>query len=387
MAQHVISEWLLKSFARKGPSGSVLDAYDKVDDAYSEAPTKTFLTEIDAHSQEVENQIGRIESPASRAAQQFAKIVKPLPAGIYAVMGEGATTKSSGAQLRDGGILAGVRIHVTEHEVASPSQADRLALGTFIGLMYQRSPQTERAMIRYGQAYEAAAQEALNGLLPGVRHGLETVLAGRRTRMLGLAKDIGSQLADANWWVVRAGPDEGFVLGDSPAVATIALGDHGEWRAILAPDAFVVTTPLGPTFAPLIAPQRIFAVTEAVDREGITRVINQLIWTRADRYVTAHARSTLDHVWADPQDDLRRVTVPPSFATEEAVRVAARDVTRIVRDAGWRQDMQRWIKSVPWRHWRGCRLRFGWQPVAAEDRPLLFGPHRHLPAAGTTEPG
>jgi Protein of unknown function (DUF4238) len=366
--QHVISEWLLKAFARRAPAGPILDLYDKTTDRYGNVKPGDFMTEVDAHSTAIERGIGCIEGPASRAALQLAKRVKNLPPGFYAVVPSPGEIRASGSAMSDKGLLQGQRVLVSEYQIPSPSQADRLALGRYAGLMYQRAPKTETAIMGFGAKYDLAAQQALDRLMPGMRTGLATELARRRSRMLAHATDIGGQLAEANWWVVRAGKGEAFLLGDSPVAVTDSLGHDDEWRAIFSPESYAVVMPLGPTFTLLIAPQRIIPIAGIdIDLAGVTLAINRLMWRYADRYVLAHDRTQLEAAWPEA-DERRRSSVDANVDTGHVAVAAARDVTRIAMELWWRRVKPKW------RHWTSCRLEFGLQPWPAEDRYLLASP-------------
>lgn len=372
MEQHVISEWLLKAFASSAPGGPILALYDKTTGLYDSAKPRDFMTEVDAHSTAIERGISDIEGPASRAAIRLAKRVKILAPGLYAVVSSQAETRAVGPALSDKGVHEGLRLLVSEHQVPSPSQADRIALGRYAGLMYQRAPKTETAIMRFGAEYDLAAQQALDRLLPGMRTGLATELARRRSRMLPLATDIGGRLADASWWVVRAGIGEAFVLSDSPVAATLSLGHDDDWRAIFSPESYAVVMPLGPMIALVLAPQRIIPITGIdLDLAGLTRAINRLMWRYADRYVLARDRAQLEAAWPEADEERRRSSVQADGDTEGVAMAARRDVTRIVTDLLWRR------MSQEWRHWTSCRLEFGWQPWPAEDRYLFTSPPEH----------
>jgi len=372
--QHVISEWLLKAFARTAPGGPILALYDKTTGLYDSAQPGDFMTEVDAHSTAIERGIGHIEGPASGAARQLAKRVKNLPPGLYAVVPSPGGIRASGPPLSDKGLLEGLRVLVSEYQIPSPSQADRLALGRYAGLMYQRAPKTETAIMGFGAKYDLAAQQALDRLMPGMRTGLATELARRRSRMLAHATDIGGQLAEANWWVVRAGKGEAFLLGDSPVAVTDSIGHDDEWRAIFSPDSYAVVMPLGPTFTLIMAPQRIIPITGIdIDLAGVTLAINRLMWRYADRYVLAHDRTQLESAWPEADDEQRRSSVDANVDTAHVAMAAGRDVTSIVAGLWWRQV------RPEWRHWTSCRLEFGWQPWPAEDRYLFASSLEHGP--------
>jgi hypothetical protein len=367
--QHVVSEWLLRAFAGRGPEGTTLALFDKATGLHDVATANTFMTETDVHSIEIEDGIEGIETPAAAAARRLAKRVRNLPPGLYAVVSEGANVRTGGPGVSDKGVRGGMRLLVSDHQVPSPSADDRRVLGRYAGLMYQRAPKNEAAIMRLGTDYDAAAQQALNRLLPGMKTGLETVLARRRSRMLGLAARIGEGLAAARWWVVRAAKGDAFVLSDTPVAAALSLGHDDTWRAILSDDAYAVVMPLGPTIALVMAPQGFMPITDIdLDLAGVTRAINRLMWRHADRYVLARHRSELDGAWPEANDEQRRASVEAAVATERVVASAWRDVTSIAIDVLWRHQNERWL------HWTGCRLEFGWQPFDSEDRNLVRRP-------------
>lgn len=372
MDQHVISEWLLRAFAGNAPGGPTLALYDKTTGLYDSAQPGDFMIEVDAHSTAIERGIGEIEAPASRAAIRLAKRVKNLPSGLYAVVPSHAAIQSSGPAMSDKGVHEGRRILVSEYQVPSPSHADRIALGRYAGLMYERAPKNETAIMRFGTSYDLAAQQALDRLMPGTRTGLATELPRRRSRMLAQATEIGGRLAQVNWWVVRAGKGEAFVLGDSPVVATRSLGYDDDWRAIFSAESYAVVMPLGPTFALIIAPQRILPITGLdIDLAGLTRAINRLMWRHADRYVLARDRTQLESAWPEADDEQRRSSVDANVDTAHVAIAAERDVTSIVAEVWWRRV------RPEWQHWTSCRLEFGWQPWPAEDRYLFASPLEH----------
>jgi hypothetical protein len=108
--QHVISEWLLKAFARKAPGGLQLDVYDKATGLYEGAVPAKFMIELDAHSTQIERGLEKIETPAAQAARSLAKRVKILPPGLYAVVEPGAETRAAGPELSDKGVFEGMRL-------------------------------------------------------------------------------------------------------------------------------------------------------------------------------------------------------------------------------------------------------------------------------------
>jgi len=355
--QHVISEWLLKAFARKTPGGLRLDVYNKATGLYEDATPAKFLVELDAHSAEVERGLEKIETPAAQAAHRLAKRVKALPPGLYAVVEASAEIRAVGPELSDEGVFQGMRLLVGERQVPSPSLADRLALGRYAALMYQRAPKIEAAARQLEVDYEIGAQLALDRLMPGMRSKLAWVVEERRSRILGSAEEMGVTLANATWWVVRAGDDEAFVLGDSPVAATVSLGHDDTWRAILSPQTHVVAMPLGPNLALLIAPRILMPISN-VDALGMARAINRLIWRWADRFVLARSRQQLEASMPGADDAMRRESVRAEVDAAE-VRMRARGDVALI------------VAAMSWRHWTSCRLELGSQPWPAEDRHLF----------------
>lgn len=368
MDQHVISEWLLRAFARKAPGGLLLEVYDKATGLCEDAAPAKFMIELDAHSTEVERGLEKIETPAAQAALRLAKRVKILPPGLYAVVEPDAETRAVGPELSDNGVFEGMRLLVGERQVPSPSPADRLALGRYAALMYQRAPKIEAAARQLAVDYEVGAQLALDRLMPGIRSKLAWAVEERRSRILASAEDIGMQLANATWWVVRAGDGEAFVLGDSPVAATVSLGHDDTWRAILSPQSYVVAMPLGPTLALLIAPKLLMPMTN-VDAIGMTRAINRLMWRWADRFVLAHDRGQLEAALPGADDAMRRESVRAEVDAGEVTMRARGDVALIVA-------------AVSWRQWTSCRLKFGFQAFAAEDRHMFARPGEHGSGSG-----
>lgn len=348
--------------------------YDKATGLYDSVKPDDFLTEVDAHSPAIERGIGDIEGPASQAARRLAKRVKNLPPGLYAVVSSQDETRAVGPAVSDKGVHQGMRLLVSEFQIPSPSDSDRIALANYAGLMYQRAPGTEASMTRWGVGYNRGAQQILDRFMTGVRSRLAAEFAQRRSRMLGRATDIGIRLAGANWWIVRAAADEAFVLGDCPVVAALSLGHDDGWRAIFAHDSYVVVMALSPKIALLVAPRLLIPITDIeIDDQlaGITRAINRLMWRHADRYVVARDRTQLDAAWPQANDEQRRSSVHAADQIEHGEIGGRRDAMRIVADLWWR------LHDQSWQRWTACRLEFGFYPWPAEDRHLVVSPDGH----------
>jgi hypothetical protein len=361
--QHVISGWLLRAFARGGRDRQTLAVYDKVTGRLDATPTEDFMVELDAHSPQVERGIGRIETPASQAGRALAKRVRHLPPGLYAVVAEGAATRSSGPDLSDEGLFEGIRLLVGRREIGAPSRRDRLALATFVGLMYQRAPKTERSIRAWGAEFDRGAQWSLDRLLPGMKSGLGWQLEHRRARMLALSGNVGQRLADSTWWILRASDDQSFVLGDSPVVATVSLGHDDGWRAILADESNVLAMPLAPGIALLLAPRAIMPVSR-IELADAARAVNRLSWRWAERFVVARDPKHLETVLATMDEAERRASVDASVDGRRVFLDGVSTVTQI-------------CMQLEWRRWKGCRPIPGMQPFPPEDRNLFAGPGAH----------
>jgi hypothetical protein len=350
-----------------------LVGFDKSTGSYGRHYVDEFLVEIDGHSTDVETEIGRLEGPAAAAARRLSSRARPLPAGLYAVMPSGPDVQASGPALRDGGVFGDMRIFVGEHTVSGPSPADRAALSKYAGLMYQRAPKTENAILRWGEAMDAAARAEIKRLLPRVEPELLTSLQHRRARLATLARQIGERLEAASWWIVRAAAGEEFVLGDSPVAATLALGHDDEgWRAIFAHDSYAVAMPLGPDVALLLAPQKLMPVS-GIDATGVGQAINRLIWRAADRFVLGKSRPHVENALPDADDKERRSTVRVEHDVAAIKRDAEAMARRLVADVSVQMAVIRPLDAM-WRRWTGCRLEFGYAVFAAEDRDFFVGP-------------
>lgn len=76
-----------------------------------------------------------------------------------------------------------MRLLLSEHQIPSPSEKDRLSIETFAGLMYNRAHKVEAALEQFGIDYELAAQAALDELMPGMQSHLAESVDARRGRM------------------------------------------------------------------------------------------------------------------------------------------------------------------------------------------------------------
>jgi hypothetical protein len=377
MQQHVISAWLLRSFARRAPGGHVLAAYDKATDSYEEVSVAQFLAEVDAHPLGVELDIQQIEGPAARAALLLAKRTKTLPRGLYAVVGSNDPIQIDElpASAR---VLEGAMLLLSGQQLPSPTDVDRLALARFVALMYVRAPKLEAAAMAWGQAYNEAAQRALDQQMPGIRVDLASDVASLRARMVRRVHELAPVIAASNWWVSRAGANESFVLGDYPIGTTISLGFDDRWRAILAEESFVLTLPLSPAIALVVAPQRIIPMTGFKDPRQAVPAINRLSWRSAGRYVLGRDRQALERATPAEEED-RRGTIAVDIDRDALVRDTAAEVERIVgvvigRRAIAPVESQFRVMLETWHRWDDCKLSLGFFPFSAADRHLFRPP-------------
>jgi hypothetical protein len=361
MEQHVISAWLLRSFARRVGAELVLHQYDKETDRYDDVTVDAFLTETDAHSAELEDRFSKAESRAAAASRRLLKRTKNLPPGLYAVVPAADAVTTDGDAFSDVGVHEGMRLFVGRHEVPSPSDTDRVAIAFFVALMYQRAPKLEAAIARFRSDFDAAAQPVLDALAAGIRSDVDEGITPRRSRMLLNATDIGSRLAVAHWWILRAGDTSPFVLGDNPVATTISLGHDDSWRAILADATYLVAMPLSPKIAILFAPQILIPITGVETPADAVGAVNRLEWRSSDRYVLARNRAELDSALDGADEALRRASIPVDFDRERTARAAAGTAIDIVSSVRFRHEVGRWQR------WVRCRLTFGWPTTNAID--------------------
>jgi hypothetical protein len=368
--QHVISEWLLRAFARQGTLGQ----YDKATDTFDSTSPGAFLVELNAHSVVVEHAIQSIETPAAQAGLRLGKAFRNRPPGLYAMMDDQGPASAVGEEVRAVGVVADTRILIPNFHAPWTTPTDPRSLARYLGLMYQRSPKLEEAMRQWGLAFDRAAQPVLDQIVPGMRTGLETLLQTARARMIPRALRIGEVLETANWFVVRSPDDESFVLSDCPVNATIALGHDDGWRAIFTGEAFAITMAIGPKIALLVAPHLI--PISGIETRDLTKAINRIAWRSADRYVLARDRGTLAAV--APELAMRRLTVAVEVDPNLDAKAVA-TVMDVLRQAMRRVfAAQMRLEANTWTHWDGCRLVIG---QVAEGRRSASAATRNAPNA------
>jgi hypothetical protein len=201
--------------------------------------------------------------------------------------------------------------------------------------MYHRNPKTEagRAIIR--DSMQRGAERAVGGLprelrtdVPGM---MSEVVAGTTDRAAKSSQEIGAFLGKANWWVVRSDPGQTFVLGDSVVATTSTLGRVDRWRALLDPDSRVIVMPLNPTYALIIAPQRVVPIAD--EGETLTTAINRLSWGWADQYVLAATDRHLEFAWPGSSEEDRRGVVPVDLDAAKMEADGYQTALNIIGDA------------------------------------------------------
>jgi hypothetical protein len=380
MKQHVISEWLLRAFARGRP----LARFDKLTRTYDTIPADDFLTEIDAHSVEIEQDLHDIETPASEAGMRLRKLVTHFPPGLYAVTPEGGEAVTTGPEMVDHGIHepTSMRLLVSQRTIPSPSAADRLAIARYVALMYQRGPKMEAAMLDLRRNMNAGAQAVLDKVLPGMRANLAGVLTERRVRMSGLANEMAPRLAQANWWLYRVREGDAFILGDMPVPVTMSLGHEEDvWHGLLSDQAYAIVLPLGPAYALLIAPQRILPVT-GITTDDLPATVNRMTVRWSDRYVVARERRHIEAVVATMPAD-GQWDVPISIDAAHGVQSGVSMMERIYVDIALKYSGIT-PSAGPW--WEGCAVRCTRFPWAAEDRDVIVSLGLLGPACPVVEP-
>lgn len=294
--QHVISAWLLRDFAGSD-AADTLAVYDKSIDGFRTESSRSFLVRIDAHSDDVERRIGKIEAPAARAARSLVGRALGLAPGIarIAERDENAPEAASHA-----GTAAGFHIVVANRAIGPLTDQDRRALGRFMTLMFARSPKVTRAIGAIAATYSSFAHEAAvrAGLPMDVRlesaREIDAVGKQAATRALEHVRPIGAAIAGGSWWILRANHGERFVLGDTPTAAAVALGHAATFRPLLGESSFVLSMPLHPEVAVLVTPQPVLPVSGAsLDFVG---AVNRASWFWSERYVVAQDASVLQEL-------------------------------------------------------------------------------------------
>ncbi len=163
-----------------------------------------------------------------------------------------------------------------------------------------------------------------------------------RWRGLENGQRLGEQLRGRKWWAVRCGPNERFVLGDSPVAVSIAFGHDDGWRPLLAAEAHSVAMPLSPEVALLVTPE---AMPGIGDPHELVSWINRLTWRWAERDVVGQGPEAIEASAGSLTADERRQTVAAVADVEASRFLGTATVCRAQIGA-------------PWPRWIRCRLSF-----------------------------
>lgn len=359
MQQHILSRWLLKSFARGERD---LAVFDKAVGEYSTTRPRRFMTETDAHSDLVERELEAIEGPAASAGQRLAARLKPRPPALYA-LGPGDAVPAKGDRApQHVGTVEQMAHYVSPAQIAAPSRRDLVALGRFAALMFRRAPKLMALDERVGQAYSRGASIVLSRLLPGISVDLDWIESERRSRMAQAAVALGPRIASFNWWVLKAPDGQEFVLGDTPVAATLSLGHDDVWHPLLSDQSLVIVMPISRSLAVIVAPQRLLTITGIESETDWVPAINRVMWRWAERYLLAGSQKILEGA-APGADASWSVAADGDLARAE--REGVHDTVRIIAGARWMR-------------WDGCRQVIG--GLAAGEWPALL----NAPAGGAT---
>jgi hypothetical protein len=343
--QHTITRWLLHDFAGSTPGGRKIAVFDKTTGRIGRTAPRKFMVKIDDHSPQIEARLEKIESPAAVAARALAGRVAELPPGLVRI--EESVDVATDATLRGSlGRVEGMDIYVVDRQIARPSAADQAAISEFMGLMYTRAPKIEAVMRAHAAAFIRGVKDAVRviGQPPSAENEAWLTEQEEHARWRGLenARNLGEVLRARQWWAVRCGPKEQFVLGDSPVVVSIALGHDDGWRPLFAPEAYVVAMPLSPEVALLVAPVVVPGVGNPHD---MVSWINRLTWRWAERYVAGQTVEAIEVSAGNLTADERRQTITAGADVEASRLQGIGTVCRAQANA-------------PWPRWIRCRLSF-----------------------------
>jgi len=320
--QHVITEWLLKHFARPEPGGLTLSVYDKTTGSMNEAVPSRFMAPIDDHGSHVESALGRLESDAAPAVTRLLARAATVTVGLWALYGETDNLTGPSA-LSEVQVPAGdVRVFAPTRWLAEPSADDRARIARYLALMFTRSPTMERAISEVGVAVRAGYVQMVKAEAPALLTPMLEVLDGYLddARFIGLRTpdELTDAFAAMDWYLVRAPDDAPLVLGDSPVVSTIQVGhEEDAWRPLLSPETYAVCMPLSAAVCLVVAPQGLMPI--GVEKpDEMADAINRLTWRWADRHVIGPTEASLERIRdAMPPANVRQ-TLPIDVEPDKA---------------------------------------------------------------------
>jgi len=332
--QHTITEWLLRDHAHPTRGGLKLWVFDKETAEIREWPTSTFLAPRNDHSAEIEVELNRIESPAARAAAEVHRLAEPHGAGFIRVGGTNDPDEARIAAPREAGVVEGFRLTVIDAQTRRLDSRHRSALGTFVALMYSRSPKLQEATQNMAAAYADGLRQGasrLSGRTPR-KVAEELAVAEERVRWVGLteAKQLGERLAAGAWWLLKPDDDEALVVGDSAVMTTLAVGHDDVWRPLFDPATYAVMLPLGPSLLLLISPYPM--IPGAGPTYDPVNTMNMLSWKWANRFVAGPSREILEDLSARIEAAGWGRSAPAIVDLEEAYRKGVNFVAPYIAD-------------------------------------------------------
>ena len=299
-SQHVITEWLLKMFARTAPGGLTLSVFDKQLDAIVSDVPSQFMAKLDDHSHTVEAGLARLEGAAAQPARRLVARAAAVEPGLWPLYGPTDNLAEIGDLVEVPSPDAEVRLFAPTRWLAEPPPADREKIARYLTVMFPRSTKLERAILDVSAAVRAGYVQMVNSMAPAMLASvlpvLDEYLEDARFIGLRMPDDLAATFAAADWYVVRAPDAAPFLLGDSPVVSTIQVGHETDsWRPLLSPETYAVCMPLSTTTCLIVAPQRLVPVGVASPLE-MADAINRLTWRWADRYVVGPTDASLVRV-------------------------------------------------------------------------------------------
>ena len=286
MRQHVIPRWLLSRFSRSEAGGLVIAAHNKLSgECRDDVPTR-FMVERDDHDDEIEIELGRIEGPAANAAHLIDERTDDIAPGVWRIAdATDANVDVPGPELRDGGVIEEMRLMVGDRQLRRLPSVERDAMARFMALMYSRAPKIQRAVDEIVRAYVKGIGVGISGYGQRLDLGATTYIGAEieRSRWHGLreADRISQPLTTTTWWIIKARPEQSFVLGDSTVLATLALGHDDQWRRLIDPDSYAVIMPISPATAIVVGR----LIPMAVPAEEFVGAVNLLSWKWAEDYI------------------------------------------------------------------------------------------------------
>ncbi len=264
-SQHVITEWLLRMFARSTPGGLTLSVFDKESGTIGSDVPSRFTAKLDDHSHAVETGLGRLEGAAAQPVRRLVARVAAVDPGLWPLYGPTDNLPGTGDLVEVPSPDAEVRLFAPTRWLAEPPAADREKIAKYLTLMFTRSVKLERAILNVSAAVRAGYVQMVKSMAPAMLASmlevLDVYLQDARFIGLRMPDDLAATFSAADWYVVRPPDGAPLLLGDSPVVSTIQVGHEGDsWRPLLSPETYAVCMPLSTTACLIVAPQGLVPV-------------------------------------------------------------------------------------------------------------------------------